>query len=152
MPTIDDVHAYLLDAYEGLDVQPSWGERAYFYNPGQRFARGAYFLTLKEKDGENDRASALDRPNVWRMNFGLPRKEFIRLFGHVPARPGKGQVIDGPWDFKDIDRLMPHPVYGWASWVAVLNPTKPTFEMLKPLIAQAFAKASATFNKRSASR
>lgn len=148
MPSIDDIHAYLLATYDGLDVQPSWGERAYFYNPGRRFARGAYFLTLKEKDGENDRASALDRPDVWRLNLGLPPEEFVRLFGHVPARPGRGQVIDGPWDFSEIDSLMPHPVYGWMSWAAVLNPTEPTFAMLKPLIRHAYQKAARTFNKR----
>ena len=150
MPTIDDVHDYLLATFDGLDVRPSWGERAYFYNPGNRFARGAYFLTLKEKDGANDRASALDRPEIWRLNFGLPRKEFIRLFGHTPARPGKGGVIEGPWDFTACDRLTPHPVYGWMSWVAILNPTEPTFETLKPLITQAHQKAAATFDKRSA--
>jgi hypothetical protein len=105
---------------------------------------------LKEKDGENDRASALDRPGIWRMNFGLPRKAFLQLFGHVPARPGKGGVIEGPWDFTACDQLTPHPVYGWMSWVAILNPTAENFETLKPLIAQAHGKAAATFNKRSA--
>jgi hypothetical protein len=145
---IAEVDAWLMARFEGLAPRDSWGERSYFCNPGGKAARGTYFLTIKEKDGANDRASDLDRPGIWRLNFGLPKAEFMRLFGHPPARPGKGQVIEGPWDFTALDQLTPHPVYGWAAWVAILSPSVETYEELKPLIALAYGKSRVAFQKR----
>ncbi len=145
---IADVDTWLVASFEGLVPQNSWGERSYFYNPGGNAPRGTYFLTIKEKDGANDRASDLDRPGVWRLNFGLQKPDFVALFGYPPSRPGKGQAIEGPWDFTELDQLTPHPVYGWMGWVAILNPSAGTFEQLKPLIARAHEKARHTFDKR----
>jgi hypothetical protein len=68
---IAEVDAWLMASFEGLAPRDSWGERSYFCNPGGKAARGTYFLTIKEKDGANDRASDLDRPGIWRLNFGL---------------------------------------------------------------------------------
>ena len=48
-----------MSTFDGIVPMNSWGERSYFYNPGSRAARGIYFLTIKEKDGANDRASNL---------------------------------------------------------------------------------------------
>ena len=136
-------------ALEGVAPQSAWGERAYFYNPGNRFARGTYFLTIKEKDGENDRASNLKTAGDWRLNFGIQRKTFTNIFGAPPLRPAKGSVIEGPWDFTEQDVLTPHPVYGWMGWLAVKNPSLETFEFCKPLIIDAHEKARQTFMKRS---
>ena len=47
---------------EGTVLVNSWGETGVFYNPGKVLKRGVYVLTVKEKDGDNDRASQLDRP------------------------------------------------------------------------------------------
>ncbi len=44
----------------------SWGEKGIFYNPGRVLKRGVYILTVKEKDGDNDKGSKLDRPGVYR--------------------------------------------------------------------------------------
>lgn len=140
--TVAAIDAWLLASFADLEPKDSWGERSYFYNPGGRSPRGTYFLTIKEKDGANDRASHLDRPGVWRLNFGLPKTGYAALFGPPPKRPGKGGVIEGPWDFTALDRLTPHPVYGWMSWVAILNPSASVFDGLKPRIGQAYAKAS----------
>jgi hypothetical protein len=138
--SIEEVHAYLTTEFNGLAVKPSWGERACFYNPDGQFANGVYFLTIKERDGANDRASALDRPGVWRMNFGLTKPDYAELFGPRPLRPAKGGVIEGPWDFTRLDELMPHPIYGWMGWVCVLSPTQDTFERCKPILSKAYRK------------
>lgn len=146
--TPEGIAAVILRDFPGTEAHESWGETSLFCNPGGRFARGAYFLTLKSKDGANDRASALDRPGIFRMSFGLPREAFIPLFGRPPARPGKGGVIEGPWDFTQAGLLLPHPVYGWASWVCILNPDAPMIGELLPLIRLAHAKALKTFERR----
>ena len=38
-------------------------------------------------------------------------------------------------DFSQRDRILPHPVYGWMCWIAVLNPSHETFEEVKPLLS-----------------
>ncbi len=132
------------------DVVPalSWGETSFFYNPRQRFQRGTYFCTLKDHDGPNDRASDLDRLGVYRLNFGVPVPTFIMLFGALPARPSKGKVVEGCWDFTALDVLTPHPVYGWMGWISVLNPSQATFDRMLPLLSQAYDKARKAFEKR----
>lgn len=49
----------------------SCGEKGIFYNPGKKLKRGVYVLTIKEKDGDNDRASNLSREEIYRVNCRL---------------------------------------------------------------------------------
>ena len=110
--------------------------------------RGVYFATVKEKDGENDRASNIDREGVFRFNVGTSKPLFLERFGPPPPRPGKGQAIEGEWDFTELDTITPHPVYGWMSWVSVLNPSAQTLEGMDDLIEAAFLKAKTAFDKK----
>jgi hypothetical protein len=144
----DSIIEHLLDRFEGTRVVEAWGERSIFYNPGLLLPRGVYFATVKEKDGENDKASHLDRPAVFRFNVGTTKPLFRERFGPPPARPGKGGVVDGPWDFTAADTITPHPVYGWMSWVAVLNPSCATLSAMSEIVEAAFGKAKAAFEKK----
>jgi hypothetical protein len=58
-------------------------------------------------------------------------------------------VVDGPWDFTAPDILTPHPVYGWMSWIAVVNPSANTLADMDDLIEAAYKKAKASFEERS---
>ena len=147
-PTPYSIIEHLLDRFEGTRVVEAWGERSIFYDPGLMLPRGVYFVTVKEKDGENDKASHLDRPGVFRLNVGTTKPLFLERFGPPPSRPGKGGVVDGPWDFTAADTLTPHPVYGWMSWVAVLNPSNETLTNTFELVEAAFGKAKASFEKK----
>jgi hypothetical protein len=138
----------LLARFPGTVAVEAWGETSLFYNPGRVLARGVYFATVKRKDGENDRASQLDRDGVFRFNLGVPQPLFVERFGPPLARPGKGEAIDGPWDFTQLDQITPHPVYGWMGWVSVLNPSGGTMTDLDGLIDAAFDKAKKAFGKR----
>lgn len=142
------VHDHVLDVLPGVVPKDAWGETSYFYNPGNALKRGTYFATVKEKDGENDRGSNLNRDGVWRLNMGIQKATFIEMFGPPPARPGKGAIVEGPWDFTQLDILIPHPVYAWMGWVGVLSPSKETWKQCKPLLADAHGRAQATFEKR----
>ena len=146
--SIEDIHGFITQSYDGLNIIDSWGEQTYFYNPGKALKRGTYFMTIKEKNGENDQASDLDREGIFRLNIGLTKPGFIKLFGEPPGRPGKGKAIEGYWNFTKLDELTPHPVYGWMGWVSVLNPSRQRFEQCRPLIQEAFDKAVAGFAKR----
>lgn len=129
-----------LSAFDGVAEKESWGERAFFVNPGGRLASGAYFATIKTADGPNDGASRLGGGR-WRLNLGLPKPLFLARFGQPPGRPGKGGIVAGDWDFSAMDMLMPHPVYGWMGWVAVVSPSAATLEALAPLLDAAYDKA-----------
>lgn len=50
--------------------------------------------------------------------------------------------------FTAVDRLLPHPVYGWMSWVCVLSPSPATFQTVVPLLAEAYDLAAGKFAKR----
>jgi hypothetical protein len=138
----------LLQKFEGVTVVEAWGEKSLFYNPGGLLPRGVYFATLKEKNGDNDRASQLDREGIFRLNIGTTKPHFLEQFGPPPPRPGKGGVVEGPWDFTALDTLTPHPIYGWMSWVAVVNPSPERLHEIQPLIDAAYQKAAKTFSRR----
>jgi len=126
----------------------AWGETSFFYNPNNRLPRGVYFATLKSKDGENDSASALNRDGIFRLNIGTSKTLFVERFGPPPRRPEKGKTIGGDWDFTTIDHLTPHPVYGWMSWVSILNPGPRSLVELDPMLQAGFDKAVIAYEKR----
>lgn len=107
-----------------------------------------YILTIKEKDGDNDNGSNLDRENVYRVNLGIRKKTFIELFSDVPKRPSAGEIVSMNYDFTELNKIIPHPVYAWMGWISVLNPSDKTFEKLKPFIQEAYEYAVEKFKKR----
>jgi hypothetical protein len=103
-------------------------------------AMGATFFSLDEKHwpnfativstDEHDMGAPSNltaRPGVFRLNIGVGRQTFERLIG-VSANP----------DHAALDTIVPHPVYAKQRWIAILNPSRRTFdETVKPLIAEA---------------
>lgn len=80
--------------------------------------------------------------------MGVRKKTFVEIFGMIPKRPVKGGIIDMDYDFATIDQILPHPVYGWMSWICSLNPSEETFEKLKPYIQEAYEYAIEKYIKR----
>jgi hypothetical protein len=119
---INDIIKKLLTKFPLLCENKNWGERGLFYNPDNKFTKGAYVLTFKEKDGKNDSASKLSRNGVYRLNLKVTKETFISLFNNLPKRPIAGSIIDTGHDFTKLGEIMPHPIYGWMSWICVLNP------------------------------
>lgn len=146
----EKVLEYCLGNLDGTVSVYSWGEKGIFYNPDNKLKRGVYILTVKEKDGGNDNASNLDRENIYRVNLGVRKETFIKMFGYVPKRPSKGGVVDMDFDFTMVDQMIPHPVYAWMGWICSLNPSEETFEKLKPLIREAYEYAKEKYGKRKA--
>lgn len=142
------VARYICESFPGIVPVEAWGETSFFYNPARALPRGVYFATLKVKDGENDRASHLSRPGVFRLNIGISKPTYRSLLGTPPARPAAGGVVDTGHDFTTMDTVLPHPVYGWMAWISVLNPGAATWETVKPLLAEAHGLAVARFRKR----
>lgn len=148
--TPDAVVRRICAEFDGVVPKSSWGETSLFYNPGKLLPNGVYFCTIKEKDGENDKASALDRDQVFRLAIGLPIETYISLFGAKPPRPAKGGIVSTGHDFTLLNELMPHPVYAWMGWVQVLSPTEETFDRILPLVKEAHAASVEKFRKKTA--
>ncbi|MCI8491081.1 MAG: hypothetical protein HFJ04_12735 [Lachnospiraceae bacterium] len=145
--TPDKILEYCLMQLEDTVLVNSWGEKGIFYNPQNKRKRGVYVLTVKEKDGENDKSSDLNREHIYRVNLGIHKDTFIKMFGFIPKRPPKGGVVDMSYDFSAVNQLIPHPVYGWMGWICVLNPSEKMFEELKPLVREAYEYAREKYNK-----
>lgn len=144
----EEILEYCLENLKGTILVNSWGEKGIFYNPDNKLKRGIYVLTVKEKDGENDKSSNLNRKNIYRVNLGIRKKTFTDMFGTVPKRPEKGGIVDMNYDFEQTDKILPHPVYAWMSWICVLNPSQETFEQIKPLITEAYEYSKEKYRKK----
>lgn len=144
----DEILQYCLENLNGTVLVNSWGEKGIFYNPNNTLKRGIYILTVKEKDGENDKSSNLNRENVYRINIGVRKKTFIDMFGEIPKRPSKGCIVNMEYDFASINSIIPHPVYAWMSWICCISPTEKTFNELKPLIQEAYEYAKEKYEKK----
>jgi len=129
---------YVAHTCAGVDVlRPTEGVGAgdtfFIYDP-ERNLTGTQqfpFATIVTKDyGDFDAASNLNRDGVFRLNVGVSRETFRALFPRDEAH-----------DYAALDVLMPHPVYAAQSWISVLNPSEERFEQVKPLVAEAYARA-----------
>ncbi len=148
----EEIISHIESSFEGVKPKSSWGETSLFYNPNNLLPNGVYFCTIKEKDGENDKASMLDREGIYRVSIGLSQNTYECKFGSRPTRPAKGCIIATNDNFTEKNELMPHPIYGWMSWVQILNPSKNKFNELLPLLEEAHSNAVIKFNKKAANK
>jgi hypothetical protein len=150
----EDIRSYIGESFPGVDVQVAsadngapemaWGDTFFIYDPERNLEgpRRFPFATIVIKDyGDFDNKSNLDRSGVFRLNIGVGKKTYESFF-----------ATDGDHDYTALDRLMPHPVYGANHWIGVLNPSDPTFERVKPLIAEAYSIAVRRLERRSTER
>ncbi len=142
---------YITDTFDGIDVvvgsretgdpEVAWGDSFFIYDPGRQLPpnRRFPFATIVTKDyGGFDCASQLNRPGVFRLNIGVSKETYRSFFGPQPASPPVGSAVETGHDFTALDQLLPHPVYASMSWVCVLNPSVATFEVVRPLLAEAY--------------
>ncbi|EGR4133504.1 hypothetical protein DDM87_17775 [Vibrio cholerae] len=144
----ENIIKHIAENFHGVVPKSSWGETSLFYNPGKALPNGVYFCTIKEKNGENDKSSELDRAGIFRVSIGINKSSYEKLFGLKPPRPAKGGIINTGHDFTALNTLMPHPIYGWMNWVQILNPNEAAFTEILPLIEEAYASAVVKFNKK----
>lgn len=147
-----DIVKIIQQDFVGIVSKTSWGETALFYNPDHLLPNGIYFCTIKEHDGDNDKASKLNRKDVFRISLGISKTTYQNQFGVRPKRPNKGGIIDTKHDFTKLDTLMPHPIYGWMSWVQILNPSIKSFQSLLPLFNESYLNAIIKFDKKTAKK
>jgi hypothetical protein len=140
---------YLTDTFDGMEILNASGTSFYFYDPGSTLPpdRRLPFATLVTND-DHDQASDLNRPSVFRLNFGVKKETYRAMFGPQPSWAKETGVVDTGHDFTVLDQILPHPVYAPMSWLCVLNPSDATFEAVRPLLAESYDLAVERYRQR----
>lgn len=150
-----EMSRYIPETFEGVDVVVNADNFFFFYNPDPNIPPDHMFpwATLMVND-VNDPFSDLDRPSIYRLNIGVSKATFQAMFGTEKRstsmkQAGQGEPVFSGYDYKALDQVMPHPVYGQMYWVCVLNPSGTTLEtVVRPLLDEAYAMAREKYSKR----
>jgi hypothetical protein len=117
----------------------AWGDAFFYYAPDGQMPRTVQpYGTVVTKNYPDDSTSDLDPEGRWRVNVHVGRAAFRELTGTEasavdPATP---------------DVVLPHPVYGSAGWIAVVNPGPATADTVLRLLREAHAGARARYERR----
>src|SRR5690606_34837807 len=103
------------------------GDFFFMYRDEEKFP----FATIVTSDNDFDSVSNLDRDGFYRLNIGIDKTTFQHLFGSLSARPGIGGYVDSGIDFREENKLFPHPFYGSMYWVSMVNPSESSYTELK---------------------
>lgn len=144
---------YISEELEHVVAVESEGDTFFTHDPSGRPPEGAWqpFATVVTSD-RHDRVSNLDRDGAYRLNIGLTKATYTRLFGAPPRERDDDWVLDSGFDYATEDRLMPHPHYGAQYWVCVVNPSAAIFEEIEPLLAEAHGLAVGKAERRASRR
>jgi hypothetical protein len=126
---------YIVDTFPDVETTEAFGYTFY------RDEHMLPFATIAATDNEHDQISNLARPGVFRLNIGVSRQTFERLFGAESPR------LEG-YDYTTLDTLMPHPEYAAQSFICVLSPGEATAQEVRSLLAEAYERAVRRYNRR----
>jgi hypothetical protein len=130
-PDADEITSWITSTYPETIVGEAMNAR-FFSLDASQWPNFATIVTTDEHDMGNP--SDLARDGVFRLNIGVGKATFERLVDPA-AEP----------DFAVLDTILPHPVYAKQRWIAILNPSRGTFDAtVKPLIAEAHDRLAAS--------
>lgn len=116
----------------------SFGYTFFFYGPEQILP----FVTFAASDNEHDKISNLNRDGVFRVNIGIAKDSFSKLF------PGN----ESSWDYTALNRFMPHPDYAAQHFICILNPEGDRLTEAIAFINEAHLIAKLRFDKKQAAK
>jgi hypothetical protein len=128
-PTPESTAQFIVQTWPETAVAEIPGAWFFSLDPVRHFPN---FATIVTND-DHDQASDLNRDGVWRLNIGVGKATFERLVG--------AQLAAGDIDYTVRDTVLPHPVYAAQRFVAILNPSRATFdEVIAPLLEEAYRR------------
>jgi uncharacterized protein DUF6194 len=134
-PDPDEITTWITTTYPDTVVAEAMGA-TFFSLDARHWPNFATIVTTDEHDMGTP--SDLARPGVFRLNIGVGRATFERLVG-AKTDP----------EYAALDTVNPHPVYAKQRWIAILNPSRATFEdIVKPLIDEAHARLARSKARR----
>jgi hypothetical protein len=134
-PSPDEISSWITTTYPETVTASALGA-TFFSLDESHWPNFATIVTTDEHDMGTP--SNLARDGVFRLNLGVGKATFERLVG--------GQADP---DYAALDAVIPHPVYAKQRWIAILNPSRQTFEdIVKPLIAEAHDRLASQRRRR----
>ena len=134
-PNPDEITDWITGTYPETVVGEAMGA-TFFSLDASHWPNFATIVTTDEHDMGNP--SNLAREGVFRLNIGVGKATFDRLVGSATDP-----------DFAALDVVIPHPVYAKQRWIAILNPSRHTFDgIVRPLIAEAYERLARTRRRR----
>jgi hypothetical protein len=158
--SIDQIIGIVRDLDGSLVVAPAagdtdfpelaWGDAFFYYAPDGQMPRTVQpYGTVVTKNYPDDTGSNLDPAGRWRVNIHVDRATFREL---TAGRVGAGAGLDGAEpsaiDPATPDAVLPHPVYGSAGWIAVVNPGPATADTVLRLRREAHDAARTRYARR----
>lgn len=154
--SIDQIIGAVRDLEGSLVVAPAvgdpdfpelaWGDAFFYYAPDGEMPRTVQpYGTIVTKNYPDDTASDLDPAGRWRVNIHVDRATFRELVGNAADSDATGRAQP---DFSAVDVVLPHPVYGAAGWVSVVNPGHESAGTVLRLLRAAHDAARARFERR----
>ncbi|KYJ96953.1 DUF6194 family protein [Microbacterium sp. CH1] len=120
----------------------AWGDAFFFHAPDGRMPeRTQPFGTIITKDYPDDTSSALDAPERFRVNIHVGRERAESIIA-------AGSLTGGDTDPTAVDVFRPHPLYGTAGWVCVIDPAEATEGTVLTLLREAHEAARARTERR----
>lgn len=114
----------------------SWGDAFFYFSPsGVMPERTQPYGSIVTKNYPEDEASHLDEPDRFRVNIHVGR-------GRVSVLTPKDTMP------ADVDTFFPHPLYGAAGWVSVVNPASRTADTVVSLLRVAHKAAQDRSGRR----
>jgi len=134
-PNPDEISHWITGTYPETVVAEAMGA-TFFSLDASHWPNYATIVTTDEHDMGSP--SNLAREGVFRLNIGVGKATFERLV----------DATTDP-DYAALDTVIPHPVYAKQRWIAILNPSRQTFDdMVKPLVAEAHARLARQMGRR----
>ena len=135
-PNPDEISDWITSTFSETVVAEAMGATFFSLDPSH-WPNFATIVTTDEHDTGSP--SNLARDGVFRLNIGVGKATFERLVG----------AMTDP-DYAALDSVIPHPVYAKQRWIAILNPSRQTFDgVVKPLIAEAHERLARPRRRRS---
>lgn len=157
--SIDQIIGTVRDLDGSLVVAPTtgdadfpelaWGDAFFYYAPDGQMPRTVQpYGTVVTKNYPDDTSSDLDPAGRWRVNIHVDRATFRELTAAQDAGPGLDGAETSAIDPATPDVVLPHPVYGSAGWIAVVNPGPTTAETVLRLLREAHDAARTRYLRR----
>src|SRR3954470_21422859 len=126
-PDPDEIRRWITTTYPDTVVAEAMGA-TFFSLDEKHWPNFATIVTTDEHDMGTP--SNLARPGVFRLNIGVGKATFERLISDTQEP-----------DYAALDTILPHPVYAKQRWVAILNPSRRSFDdLVKPLVDEAYLR------------
>lgn len=151
--TVRDLDGSLVVAPAAGDAdfpELAWGDAFFYYAPDGQMPRTVQpYGTVVTKNYPDDGSSDLDPAGRWRVNIHVDRATFRELTaGQADAETGLDGAEASVIDPATPDVVLPHPVYGSAGWIAVVNPGPATADMVLRLLREAHDAARTRYARR----